>query len=260
MPNARDYFPRGLAQPEGGYRFAVDSLLLACFARVKRRARVIDLGCGCGVAGLGLLLRAPGAGMRVVGLDADEAMVAAAAENAARLGLAEQFMAIRADVGRIREEGAPRAESFELALCNPPYREPGRGRLSPRGGEVNAARFESGAGLSGFIAAAAYLVKNGGALCLVGLAERLAGTLAFLAEVRLTPKRLRFVHGRLDAPAKIVLVQAVKNAASGLRAEPPLVLYEKGQGNRITPEALAFCPFLACNARVGVTAAPRSPS
>jgi tRNA1Val (adenine37-N6)-methyltransferase len=254
MPDARAYFPRGLAQPEGGYRFAVDSLLLACFARVKRRARAADLGCGCGVAGLGLLVRAPGAGMRLTGLDADAAMVAAAQENAVRLGLAGHFTAVRADVGRIREEGAPWAESCDLAVCNPPYRELGRGRPSPKGDAMNAARFESGAGLAGFIRAGGFVLKTGGALCLVGLAERLPETLSLLGEARLAPKRLRLVHGRLDAPAKIVLVEAVKNAGPGLKAEAPLILYEKGQGNRITPEALAFCPFLACNTGRGLTA------
>jgi tRNA1Val (adenine37-N6)-methyltransferase len=59
---------------------------------------------------------------------------------------------------------------------------------------------------------------------------------------------LRLVHGRTHLPAKIVLVEAVKNAGPGLRVEPPLILYEKGQGNRVTPEALAFCPYLRCNA------------
>jgi len=254
MPDARAYFPRGLTQPEGGYRFAADSLLLACFARVKKRARVIDLGCGCGVAGLGLLLRSPEAEMTVTGLDADEAMVRAATENAGRLGFAEHFRAEPADVGRIREDGVFTAESFGLVLSNPPYRELGRGRLSPRGEEVNAARFESGEGLAGFIQAAGYLLATGGAFCLVGLAERLTEMLALMHEALLAPKRLRLVHGRLDAPAKIVLAQAVKNAAPGLRVEPPLIVYEKGQGNRITPEALAFCPFLACNSGRGLTA------
>jgi tRNA1Val (adenine37-N6)-methyltransferase len=260
MRNARDYFPRGLAQPEGGYRFAADSLLLACFARAKKRARVADLGCGCGVAGLGLLLRAPLADMTLTGLDGDARMVAAAAENAVRLGLAEHFTAMCADVGRIREEARFGAESFGLVLANPPYRELGRGRISPKGEGVNAARFESGSGLAGFVRAAGFLLKTGGAFYAVGLAERLDATLALLSEARLAPKRLRLVHGRVDAPAKIVLVQAVKNAGPGLRVEPPLVLYEKGQGNRITPDALAFCPFLACNAGRGLTASPRSPS
>ncbi|MBF0482317.1 MAG: methyltransferase, partial [Desulfovibrionaceae bacterium] len=184
----------------------------------------------------------------------------AATENANRLGLAEQFTAELADVDRIRENGVFGAEAFGLVLANPPYRECGRGRQSPRGEAVNAARFDSGAGLAGFIRAAGYLLKTGGALCLVGSARRLAETLALLSASRLTPKRLRLVHGRADATAKIVLAEAVKNAGPGLTAEPPLILYEKGQGNRLTPETLAFCPYLACNARRGPTASPRSPS
>ena len=45
-----------LSQPRRGYRFAVDSLLLAWFACGDRQARsCLDLGAGCGVVGLGLL-------------------------------------------------------------------------------------------------------------------------------------------------------------------------------------------------------------
>src|ERR1700704_6101601 len=38
-----------IIQPVTGYRFAIDSILLADFARPRRQDRVLELGCGCGV-------------------------------------------------------------------------------------------------------------------------------------------------------------------------------------------------------------------
>jgi len=36
-------------QPKRGYRFSLDSILLAHFVSLKSRARVIDIGCGSGI-------------------------------------------------------------------------------------------------------------------------------------------------------------------------------------------------------------------
>ena len=72
---ARLAFPRGLEQPDTA-TVSLDSLLLACFAtpegsgpgRVLGKRPGLDLGTGCGVVGLGLLLRRPDARCRVLGL------------------------------------------------------------------------------------------------------------------------------------------------------------------------------------------------
>ena len=44
-------------QPKTGYRFAIDALLLADFARVSPGQVVIDLGTGSGIVALSLALR-----------------------------------------------------------------------------------------------------------------------------------------------------------------------------------------------------------
>ncbi|MEG2005461.1 MAG: hypothetical protein RR014_05430, partial [Bilophila sp.] len=103
----RARFPRGLEQPEGSFRFSMDALLLAAFAaqeqgafaaeeqgafatQEKEDARpqttFADLGTGCGVVGLALLLRQKGHG---IGLDLDADLVLAAQRNAAHLGFSD---------------------------------------------------------------------------------------------------------------------------------------------------------------------------
>ena len=41
-----------VVQPRDGYRFSVDSILLARFATARSRDRVLELGAGCGVISL----------------------------------------------------------------------------------------------------------------------------------------------------------------------------------------------------------------
>lgn len=242
---ARALFPRGMIQPEGGYRFSLDPLLLACFARPRKGTRLLDLGSGCGVAALAVLLRGDGHVAEALGLDIDQAMTQAAAANAGRLGLAHAFTAGTADVRDIRNVVAP--ESFGLALTNPPYYRPGEGTACAEPARSRA-RSEQAAELGDFLAAAAYALTAGGRLAVVYPAGELAGLAAACRERRLEPKRLRLVHSRTGGPAKLLLLEAVKNGGRGLAVEWPLVLYKQDTTAGMTRQALQFCPFLACNA------------
>lgn len=227
VQEARDYFPRGLSQPATGYRFSLDALLLADFANLSGVVRVADLGCGCGVVGLALMLRQaraetpprPGRELRVTGIDLNPEMIACATQNAARLGFADRYEAVHADVATIRDNPAFTPESFDLVVCNPPYREPGRGRRCPDP-DRDAARFETGASTADFIRAAAYLLRNRKRATFITLPERMDALLADLNAARLAPKRLRPIRPAPDAPAKMLLTEALKNGGPGLTLEP----------------------------------------
>lgn len=250
MPHddARTLFPRGLIQPQDGFRFGSDALLLASFAATVPGRRVLDLGTGCGPAGLGLLLARDDAETSVLGLDIAPDMAQAAQANAARLGLAERFAARCQDVRAIRADADTAAESFDLVLANPPYRDPASGRRADQPAR-DAARFETDGGLPAFADAAAYALVNGGRLALVHLAERLGHIFACLAARNLEIKRILPVAARADVPARQALILARKNGNPGLRLDAPLVLYEGlGEASRLTAAARRFCPFLACNA------------
>ena len=59
-----------MEQSEDGFRLGTDSVLLAQFFSVPPRARIADLGSGCGT--LGLLLCADLPDCRVTGVELDE--------------------------------------------------------------------------------------------------------------------------------------------------------------------------------------------
>ncbi|GAB6038520.1 methyltransferase [Fundidesulfovibrio butyratiphilus] len=240
--DARAFFPRGLVQPRTGYRFSLDPLLLAAFVKPGKRARLLDLGAGCGVAGLAALLLNPERDLIVLGVDIDPEQARASRQNARLLGFADACQTQELDLRRVREVLPP--EGFDLVLANPPYRPLGTGHVCPNPGRAGS-RDESTATLRDFLQAASFTLANRGRFATVFPAWRLVELLAGCQLARLTPKRLRLVHSRLEENARLVLLEAVKNAGEELTVEPPLVLYENtGKDTRLTDRALEFCPFL----------------
>lgn len=236
----RDFFPRGLSQPKNGYRFSLDALLLACFAHAGRQHTGIDLGCGCGVIGLGLLLRQPG--LTITGVDIDKPSINAAMENAVNLHFSDRLSFTHGDVADWRPKAV-----VDFVVANPPYRELGRGRAS-QGEERTTARFENKGRFAQFARCAAIALKTRGKFTFVHLPERLPELMAGLSNAGLVPKRMRLVHGRKDETAKMVLMETIKAGGPGLTVEPPLILHQgKGKDTHLTEEAISFCPFLKCN-------------
>ena len=222
----------------------MDALLLAAFAgRERVRGRVLDLGAGCGVVGLKLALDHPN--FFGFGLDLCPDMLCHARENARRLGVDDRYVLLQ---GNVCEPLGLLPECMDMVLCNPPYRDPIRGRTCPDQAKTQA-RFESRAAIRDFARAAAYLLRNRKSCFFIHLAERVDELLDLLRGARLQPKEVLFVHQRMDTTARLVLVRALKNGGPGLAVLPPLFLHEgRGEGTRLSAAALAFCPSLACNA------------
>lgn len=217
---------------------------MACFPGPKSGDRILDLGSGSGVVALGLILQNPGLDIQVTGLDLQPEMVCCAQENSMALGLQGRCDFQVLDIRELKEQCKIAPESFDLLLCNPPYRGQGRGRQSPDWNK-NLARVEIQASLQDFLRAGSFALKNKAHIALVYAAQRLDYLLQLLPKFRLRAKVLRLVHGRADSPASLALILARKNGGPGLEVQPPLFLYTKDKNqNKPTRQASQFCPFL----------------
>ncbi len=215
-------------QHRHGYRFSIDAVLLAQFCRPTAQDSVLDLGCGCGVIGLMLCHRFPE--LRLTGLELQPALAELARNNVMANQWQERFAILQGDLRRMKEIVAP--ESFDLVVSNPPYHQPGRGRINQTE-ERALARHELTAAPDSVLAAAAFAVKNRGTVCCIYPARRLAPVLAVMQLHRLTPKRLQPVHScPQDEEARLVLLEAVKNGGQGLRILPPLFIAASPERNQ----------------------------
>lgn len=237
-------FPRGLRQPENGFRFSVDALLLSTFISPGANKKIVDLGCGCGVVGLGILLNNPERNLRITGIDHSDEMIDLTEQNASLLNLGHSFLPVKMDAARVNSKNFS-AESFDFVVSNPPYRAPGSGRI-PDNYSRHKACFSSDNVLEDFFEACFFLLKNRGKAAFVFDAARLAVFIKMIKSFSLEPKRILPVYGKAHKSSKIFLLEAGKNAKPGLELMAPLILYD--DKNKLTQQALEFCPFLACNA------------
>jgi len=212
-----------IVQPRQGYRFSLDPLLLCDFAGVRDGERVIDLGTGCGI--IPLVLARKSATASICGVEFQDDMAELAHRNVSLNCLADRIGIISADILSLRERFP--VSSFDRVLANPPFRKPGHGRVSPRPGR-DLARHESTAGLVNFLATAKYLVRPGGGICFVYHVSRLPELLAEAVGMKLSPCRLRMVHGDVLACAQIVLVELTKGRRCELEVLPPLLVNQHG--------------------------------
>jgi tRNA1Val (adenine37-N6)-methyltransferase len=211
-----------LFQKKNGYRFALDSLLLSDFARLRAKDRVLELGIGCGIISLGLSRRYPE--IHLVGLEFQPGLVELARRNLVLNQAGNRISLVRGDIRSLPLLFRP--ASFDAVVTNPPYRPLRTGRINPRS-EKALARHELAITLEHLLAATRHALRKGGRFFLIYPARRIPALLALSRQNRLEPKRLRLVQPLADREADWVLMEAVKEGGEELRVLPVLVVYEK---------------------------------
>lgn len=212
-----------LRQPAKGYRAGLDAALLAAASEAGAGERLIEAGCGAGAALLAAAARWPAA--RLTGIERDAGALELAKVNIAANGLSDRVEALAGDVAagfrRLR------LNPFDAAMSNPPFfDDPGalRGPAPARQGAYIADD-----GLSAWIGFLSKAVREGGRITLVHRADRLGDILALLAP-KCGSVRVRPIQPFADAPAKRVLVRAIKTGKAPLMLLAPLVLHDRAGG------------------------------
>jgi len=226
-----------LYQRMEGYRFSIDSVLLAGFVKFSRSVKkVADLGAGSGVVGLVLAMRCPW--IRVLLIEIQEGLSSLAERNVELNRLRQRVQVLKADVSSVVcKEEPDLVEGFDAVVSNPPFRKPGTGKVSPCG-ERAIARHEIKLTLADLIRTSSMLLKNRGRFFMVYHPFRLSEVIHTMKEFLLEPKRVRFVHPDNTSEAAMVLVEAIKGGGVELKVEKPLFVY--GKDGSYTEEMAAF--------------------
>jgi tRNA1Val (adenine37-N6)-methyltransferase len=209
-------------QNKKGYRFSIDALLLAHFARPRRGERIIELGTGCGVVPAILTCGCrPG---KVVGVEIQPSLADLARRNMILNRVSSRVKIWEKDLKTL--DGKRWKEGFDLVISNPPYRKVGSGRINPRE-EKALARHEIQATLEDLLRAAHHLLSQKGRLVMIYPAFRTADLIREMARFRFEPKRLQFVHSREGEEARLITVEALKGGGIQVRVLAPLFLYDR---------------------------------
>lgn len=249
-------FPSGLIQPEGSYRFGLDALLLASYANILAKEylndiSLLDLGCGCGAACFGFALQNPEA--ICAGYDREKELIEAARKNSELLKLTGRCFFDLIDLNDLNPKNLK--TEFNIILTNPPWRIPGKGKISPSKLRARALWQEPETFCS-FAGAATFLLKHNG-LFLCMLPPEAKKEFCLHLENMTLIKELA-IYSFENAPINRLILVFQKNEAvfqdfENYQSET-LILHCKNpdvnslqnslRKNLWTPGALAFCPWL----------------
>jgi tRNA1Val (adenine37-N6)-methyltransferase len=217
------------AQPRAGFRTGIEPVLLAAAVPARAGERVLEAGTGAGAALLCLGARVLGIGG--VGIERDGMLAALAERNLAANGVADRFSIVTADLAALPELGA-----FDHACANPPWHDPG-GTASPIPAREAAKR--AAPGLCGrWVELLSARLRPRGSLTLILPAGSLATPVSALAGADCGSTALLPLWPKPGAPAKLILLQAVKGSAGPSRVLPGLTLHRPDGGYTEEAEAI----------------------
>jgi tRNA1Val (adenine37-N6)-methyltransferase len=211
-----------IRQSKRGYRFNLDSIILAHFVDLKSRTVNLDLGCGNGV--IALVLANLYVQSRWHGLEIQHALADLAQKNVEQNGLDHRVIIDKGDAREIKKIYQP--HSFDNIVFNPPYRKLDSGRMNPLP-EKAVARHEIKGSLSEFLSASKYLLKPKGRVFTIYPAARIVELISLFRKKDIEPKRMKLVFSDSASTAEFVLVEGRSGSREELKMEPPLFIYEE---------------------------------
>lgn len=204
-----EYLPNGITLQlcDGAFPLSTDSMLLAHFVKLRKNARVLDLGSGCGT--LGLLLCAKDDRCTVTGLELSEAAHTAAEENIRRNSLEGRLNSICAD---LRDLPSGLSGRFHCCVSNPPYFSGGPASIT-----TPLARRDDCCSPEELCRTAAQALQFGGDFYLVHKPEKLAQLIVCGAAAGMEAKNLVLIRHREGGPITLILLQLRKGGKPGLQ-------------------------------------------
>ena len=201
--------------------YTLDSRLLSDFCRINRHVKkILDIGTGNAILPLLLSKKSKA---EITGIEILKVSAELAVKNIELNKLSDRIKIINGDIKKWKDYFIP--AEFDQIVTNPPFfKYDGNEAQINDLEQLSAARHECHIKLEEIIQISSVLLKNRAYFTMVHRSERLAEILELLVKYKLEPKRIKFCHTKKGAPAKILLVEAVKGAEKSLVIESPLIL------------------------------------
>lgn len=217
------YKNRKIYQDTDCFSFSLDSIMLANFVTIRLKdKKIVDLGCGNGVIPLIMSLRT---NKSIIGVELQEKLADMARRSVDYNVLSEQITIINKNMKDYVDDDT--FETFDLVTCNPPYFKVNEKNYFNLSKEKVIARHEVEINLADLFVIVKKLLKNNGNFAIVHRTDRLVEILGEFKKNNIEPKRIRFVHEKVNKDSTLVLIEGQKNGNVGLKIEEPFILYNE---------------------------------
>ncbi|GAB1537015.1 tRNA1(Val) (adenine(37)-N6)-methyltransferase [Geovibrio sp. ADMFC3] len=210
-----------ICQPEEGFRFSVDAVMLADFVKPSAKSKTIDIGSGSGVIAA-LIAKLKGY-QDIDALELQENMFSCLTETVKINGLEDMVKPVLGDLRTYRPDF-----HYDAAVSNPPYRKESSGKIPPTLTE-RTARFNETMNLDDLFGFCKSFLKSGGSLSICIDSDLLADVFVIARKNRLEPKRMRLVHPDAGTAARTALIEFRRDGKAELLIEPPLIMRLNGE-------------------------------
>ena len=208
-----DYKNRYIMQMRDGFKFSLDSLLLAEFVKVKKDdKKILDMCTGNAPVPLVLSLKSDA---EIVGFEIQKEISELALESVAINGLEKNIRIINDDIKNI--DNYFESNTFDIITCNPPYFKTKEDGYRNKNDFLTLARHEIAIDLETIFKIAFKYLKDNKVFYFVHRVERLDDIIVLARENKMNVKELQFISTKKEKAANTILVKCVKNSKPGIK-------------------------------------------
>lgn len=212
-------------QKKDSFRFGVDAVLLANYAKIKKNSVVVDLCSGTGI--IPFILAGKTDAECITGVEIQEEMVEMACRSVEYNDLEDKVKFVHGDLKNINVlKNLPKAD---IVTVNPPYKLEKSGIISTND-KTAISRHEICCNLEDVIKASKFILKDNGKLFMVHRPERIADIFCLMRKHKIEPKSVKLVYPNTKKPPNIVLVEGCKGGGAFLKWESPLYVHKEDGG------------------------------
>lgn len=208
------------------HHFFTDTILLADFSKPLKREIAVDLGTGCGT--IPLLWNRENPPKHTYAVEIQQNGVDMAQRSVELNNFQDKITVINEDLRNLK--GKLTFGSFDVVVCNPPYKPIGTGIVS-QGVSHSIIRHESSCTIEDVVKTASGLLRFGGRFCLCLRPERLTDVITAMRNNLLEPKKLRMVQQRKNKAPKLFLIEGRRGGKPGGLNVLPALFIEDDEGN-----------------------------
>lgn len=208
-----DYKNRYIMQMKDGFKFSLDSLLLAEFVKIKKDdKKILDMCTGNAPVPLVLSLKTDA---EIVGFEIQKEISELALESVKINSLEKNIRIINDDIKNI--DSYFESNAFDIITCNPPYFKTKEDGYRNKNVFLTLARHEIAIDLDTIFKIASKYLKDNKAFYLVHRVERLDDIIVLARENKMNVKELQFISTKKEKAANTILVKCVKNGKPGIK-------------------------------------------
>lgn len=208
-----DYKNRYIMQAKEGFKFSLDSLLLAEYVDIKSKDKlIVDLCTGNLVIPLVLSLKT---NAKIIGIEIQEDIYKLAKESLKINKLENQIEIINDDINNIDKYF--KKESLDIITCNPPYFKVNKDDYLNKSNYLNIARHEIKMKLEDIFKISSNYLKNKGVLYLIHEVNRLDDIIEYSIKYDVRVKEIQLIKTKSDNKPNKVLVKCIKKSNQGIK-------------------------------------------